>query len=201
VVAVIWPLDVALVILGAGIGSRDVAAAVGGLGLERGGCGGCRRVVCRPGSVLRGSGGPGGCSEARGGAVVVVVNDVDGGCVVVVSDDVATARVGLGGLTEVWVAGSLVLGAVWVLESANDVVIGFFRSGGSVCRAAQRWSWAALVCTAVSMVIVVVWVLPSVVSVLVCFPFSCLRSSAIPPLYASSNLSSTSSPHCLYASL
>ena len=127
-----------------------------------------------------------------------VVGVVDGGCVGVVGSDVAASRGVLGCSTRVCVAVSVVWGVAWVLKSTPaffNVVSSSF-SGGSFCRVAQRRSGAASVCTAVSMVIVVVWVLPSVVSVVVCFPFHRLRSSAIPPLCASSSLSSTSSPHC-----
>jgi hypothetical protein len=156
------------------VGGCDVALAVGCSGLERGGCGGCRSGLDRPGSVCRRFPDVRGSSEA-GDRVVVVVDDsvdaVDGvvdvadrGCVGIVGSDVAKVRGGLVGLTKVWVAISLVLGVVWVLESANDVVLAFFSelrcssSGGSVCRAAHRRSGGALSCAAVSSIPGVVWV-------------------------------------------
>jgi hypothetical protein len=72
------------------------------------------------------------------GVVDGVVDVADGGCAAVVGSDVATARGGLGGLTKVWVAVSLVLGVAWVLKSTRSVACAFFSvlrlssSGGSV---------------------------------------------------------------------
>jgi hypothetical protein len=101
--------------------------------------------------------GAGGSFEARAELVVVVldvVDIVDGTDGAVASDDVAVNGDG-GGLVAV----------VWVLESTRSVVSAFFvevevsSSGGSVCRAAHRHSWAGLVCTAVSSVVGAAWVL------------------------------------------
>jgi hypothetical protein len=170
VLAVVWALDVALAVslgtgamVSTGVGGRDVAAAVGGSGLERGGCGGCRRVVCWPGSVLRGSGEPGGCSEARGGAIVVVVNDVDGGCTGVVSGDVAGLVGSLGGAgfsRMSWGLPLVCMAVSQVLQSSTDVPTSFSRRGGSssciVCMAVLTEVWVA-----VSMVWGVAWVLKS----------------------------------------
>ena len=88
--------------------------------------------------------------------VVGNVGVIDGGCGAVARGDVAALGQVLGGLTEVWVAVSVVWGVAWVLKSTPAFfnVMSSSFSGGSVCRAAQRRSGAESVCTAVSMVIV-----------------------------------------------
>jgi hypothetical protein len=132
--------------------------------------------------------------------VVDVVGVVDGGCAAVVEGDV----VGIGGddglvVVSSWcivcvTASAVLVEVVWVLEFVTAQVV------GSVCRAAHWRSGAGLVCAAVSTVTVVgVGALCGLV--FVCVSFHRLHSSAIPPLYASSILSSTSSPHCWYAFL
>jgi hypothetical protein len=80
--------------------------------------------VGRPGNVLRRSGGPGGCSEAVGGVLMVVDDDivvVDGSCAAVASGDVAH----VGGVDElVWV--------VWVLASTRMAISSFLDFSVSV---------------------------------------------------------------------
>jgi hypothetical protein len=164
VVGAVWVLTVAQVVVSrvvsagnVGVGSGDVAVAGCGSRCETGGLGVDWGAVGRFGSVCRRLRGAGGSFEARAELVVVVldvVDIVDGTDGAVASDDVAVNGDG-GGLVAV----------VWVLESTRSVVSAFFvevevsSSGGSVCRAAHRRSWAGLVCTAVSTAVGAAWVL------------------------------------------
>ena len=205
--AVVWVLDTALVTI-SGVFAAAVAAVVpssvvlaqSGSGLDKVGWGHCWGAGVQPGSQCHHSGGPGGGSEAEGEWVVVVnnVGIIDGSYAGVVSGDMAALRGVLGCLTKVCVAISIVLDLVWVLKSTHMFfsAVGSSLSGSSVCRVAQLYSGTGLVCMAISMVVVVVWVSMVHGLAFFCVPFHCLHSSTIPPLYASSSLSSTSSPHC-----
>ena len=77
----------------AAVVGSDVAVTLGASGLETGGWGLVWGAVDRPGTQYRRSRGPGGGSEAWGGMLIAVVNDVgvvDGSCAAVASGDVAT---------------------------------------------------------------------------------------------------------------
>ena len=120
----------------------DVTVERRGSGCRTGCWGLCFSAVGWAGSECRLFRDTGGSFEAGDGAVVVVVNDVvvvDGGCVGVVVGDMAASGGVLVCSAKVCVAFSLVLGAVWVLEStlACFSAVGLLLLSGSVCRAAQ----------------------------------------------------------------
>jgi hypothetical protein len=105
VVAAVWVLAAALVVVPEGVAARvtavvgsDVAAAVSGSGCEQRGWGLGWGAVGRFGSERRHSRGAGGRFGGGNEVVVVVVDDVDvvdvadGGCAGVVGDDMAESR-------------------------------------------------------------------------------------------------------------
>jgi hypothetical protein len=122
----------------AAVVGSDTAVTLGASGLDMGGWGLVWGAGDRPGTQYHRSSGPGGGSEARGGILIAIVNDigiVDGSCAAVASGDVAglVGSLGEAGFSRVGWELSLVCTAVsQVLQSSIDVPMSFSRRGGSL---------------------------------------------------------------------